>query len=162
LDVHCYGETEPHVHARGVGPNGNVLELLQLCEVDDLLEVLVDVTAREPVDRRIEIHVLDARELGMKAGSDLDQRANAAGDREPAGAGREDPGDQLQQSRLAGAVSTDDPKGLSTLDVEVDVLERPELPRSWQLASKDRFLERTALREPDLEHSPEPARANLA
>src|SRR5207253_11232503 len=97
-------------------------EVLELRELDDLAKMLVDVAAAEAVDRRAQVDVLDTGELRMEAGADLDQRADAPADLDRTAAGREHPGDQLQQGRLAGPVLTDDAEGLAGSDVEVDVL----------------------------------------
>ena len=78
LDVHRDREAEPHVHPRRVRPHRHVGERLELREGDDLLQVPVDVVALEAVDRRVQVDVLDPGELGVEAGADLDQRADAA------------------------------------------------------------------------------------
>ncbi len=161
LDVHRDREAEPHVHPRRVRPHRHVGERLQLGEGDDLLQVPVDVLALEPVDGRVQVDVLDPGELGVEAGADLDQRADPPADGERAGRGREDPGEQLQQRRLARAVRADDPEGLAGRDVEVDVTQRPELARARQLAPEERRLQRAVLREADREHPPQPAGADL-
>ena len=44
-------ESEPHLHPGRVRAHGEVDEPLELCEVDDLLEPLVDRAPLEPVDR---------------------------------------------------------------------------------------------------------------
>ena len=160
--VHRDREPEPHVHPGRVRSHRDVREVLELGEPEDLVEVLFDVLPPQPVDRRVQVHVLDARELRVESGADLDQRPDPAADLKLAGRGREDPRDQLQQRRLARAVGPDDAERLSGPDVEVDVAEGPQFPRVRQIAAENRLLQRPALRQPDLEDAPELARRDLA
>src|SRR3954463_6297227 len=122
----------------------------------------IDVAALQAVDRGVQVDVLDARELGVEAGADLDQRPDAPTDLDRPGRRREDPGEQLQQRRLPRAVLSDDAERLAGLDVEVDVPQRPELARPRQLSAEERLLQRAALREADREEAPPPASLDLA
>ena len=54
----------------------------------------------------------------MEAGAELEQRADPAADRDAALGGLDDPGDQAQQRRLAGAVAADKADRLAGLDRE--------------------------------------------
>jgi hypothetical protein len=78
IDVDRHRETEPHVHARRIGLDRRVDELLQLGELDDLVEALRHPrawsTEHDPVDE----NVLAAGDLRMEPGAELDQRGNAA------------------------------------------------------------------------------------
>src|SRR2546427_13211954 len=38
IDVHCYGKSEPHHHARRIGPQRFMYEIAELCKLDDLIE----------------------------------------------------------------------------------------------------------------------------
>ena len=122
-------EAEPHLHARRVGPHRQVDRLLEPGEVDDLVEMAPHVRAGEPVDRAGQEHVVAAAEVGLEAGAELEQRAHAPTDRHPAARRLDDPGEQAEERRLAGAVPPDEPDGVPRLDVEADVLERLHLPR---------------------------------
>ena len=55
-----------------------VEELLDLGEGDDLVELASDLGPRHAEDGAVEIDVLAAGELGMKAGADLEQARDAA------------------------------------------------------------------------------------
>ena len=57
-----------------------VEELLDLGEGDDLVELARDLARRHAEDRAVEEDVLAAGELGVKAGADLEQAADAAVD----------------------------------------------------------------------------------
>src|ERR1700738_3915440 len=63
----------------------------------------------------------------MEPGAELEERSHAAASLDEAGRRRQDPGDQLEQRRLAAAVRTDEPNGRSRLHVEAHVAQRPEL-----------------------------------
>ena len=96
-------------------------------EVDDRVEVPVGLRAAEAEDRRVEVDVLPAGEVGVEAGPELEQRGHppARGDR--AGRGLQDAADQLEQGALARAVRADEADGRPGLDLERDVLEGPEV-----------------------------------
>src|SRR5262249_36252790 len=57
----------------------------------------------------------------------LQQRSHAAADLRIAGRGLRDPGDDLEQRRLAGAVRADHPVDGALLDLERDVAQGPEV-----------------------------------
>src|ERR1700754_840175 len=63
---------------------------------------------------------------GVKAGPDLEQRTDPAGDVGPAGARLGNPREDFQQRRLAGAVVADQADRFAALDREGDLAERPE------------------------------------
>src|SRR5439155_15385611 len=75
---------------------------------------------------------------------------------------REDARDKLEQRRLARAVLPDDAERLAWSDVEVDVLEGPQLSFHRRFASQERRLQRSALHEPDVKNATEPARTHLS
>ena len=80
----------------------------------------------EPEHHAVDEDVLAAGDLGMKAGAELDQRRDAAVDRDRARRRPADAGDQLQHRALAGAVATDDAERLAGGDVERHALQRFE------------------------------------
>ena len=92
---------------------GTSANCLELREVDDLVQVLVDVAALEPVDRRVQVDVLDPGELGVEAGADLDQRADAPADRELSRCWARRSRRSASAGRLARAVPADDPERLT-------------------------------------------------
>ena len=74
------------------------------------------------------IDVLAAGQFGVKAGADLEQAGDAAADqRRGPRVGSVMRLEDLQQRALAGAVAADDAEHLAALDLEADILERPEL-----------------------------------
>ena len=62
----------------------------------------------------------------MEAGADLEEGADPALEVDLAFGGGGDAREDLQEGALAGAVPADDAHDLALLDLEVDVLERPE------------------------------------
>ena len=84
VDVDGHGEAEAHVHARRVGLDRRVDEVLQLGELDDLVEALLDLLLREAEHDAVDEDVLAAGDLGVEAGAQLDQRRDAAVDRDAA------------------------------------------------------------------------------
>ena len=69
---------EPHVHARRVVLHRRVDELLEAGEVDDVVEACVELLLRQAEDRAVEVDVLPARQLGVEAGAELEQRRDLA------------------------------------------------------------------------------------
>ncbi|OLE01245.1 MAG: hypothetical protein AUG91_02215 [Actinobacteria bacterium 13_1_20CM_4_69_9] len=104
--------------------------MLEPGEGDDLVELLAQVRALEPVDRAVQEDVLTTRQVGMKAGAELQQGADAAADLDPAGGRLDDPRDQAQQRRLARAVPAHEPNGAARLDAERDAVERDDVGRA--------------------------------
>ena len=133
---------EPHVHARRVGAHRQVDELLQLREGHDLVHRLADAGAREAVDRAVQIDVLAAGEVGMEARAELEQRRDPAAGLDPARGRLDDPGDEPEQRRLAGAVPADEPDRLAGLDPHGDVAERLDLARAEPAARDEHVLDR--------------------
>ena len=80
VDVRRDREAKPHVHPRRVRAHRPVDRLLEAGEGDDLVELLAQVGALEPVDRAVEEDVLAARQVGMEAGAELEQRADTSAD----------------------------------------------------------------------------------
>ena len=94
VDVRGDGEPEPHVHPRRVRSHGQVDELLEPRERNDLVQLLPHVRAREAVDRPVEEDVLAPGQVGVEAGAELEQRAHASTDIHAAGGGLDDSGEQ--------------------------------------------------------------------
>ena len=63
---------------RGIALDRRVEEFLDLGEGDDLVELPADLGAAHAEDGAVEIDVLAAGQLGMKAGADFEQARDAA------------------------------------------------------------------------------------
>ena len=131
LGIHVDGhrEAQPHEHARAVELHLVVHELLELGEAHDVVVYAVRVPFRETEERGVEVDVLAAGELGVEAGAQLQQRRHPPAEADRARRGPQDPGDALQQGRLARAVVADQADRRALLDREGDVAERPEVLR---------------------------------
>ena len=106
-------EAEPHRHPGRVRPHGPVDRVLELRERDDLVESLADPRACQPLQHPVQLDVLPAREVGVEARAELEQRADPAAGRDPARRRPDDPRDQPQQRRLPRAVASDEPDRLA-------------------------------------------------
>ena len=142
LDVRGDREAEPHEHAGRVGAHREVDELLELGERDDLVHHLADACARQAVDRPVEVDVLASAEIGVEAGAELEQRCDAPTCLDPARRRLDDPRDDTQQRRLAGAVAADEPDGIARLDGERHVAESLHLSHAEPAARDEDVLQR--------------------
>ena len=115
-------EAEPHVHARRVGLDGAVHEVLEPGEGDDLVEPGADLGAGEAQQHAVDVDVLAPGHLRVEAGTQLQQGGDAAVGLDLAAGRRQHAGDDLQQGALAAAVQADDPQRLAAVQFEVDVV----------------------------------------
>jgi len=127
VEVRGDRECESHAHATAVALHRRVEKGAGAGELDDLVEVAGNRLARHPHDRAVEIDVLAPRELGVEAGTDLEEAADGSAQPDLALAGLGDAAEDLQQRALPGAVSADEAENLSAADFEVYVREGPEL-----------------------------------
>ena len=120
------GKGQAHVHPRGVALDRRVQEFLDLGEGDDLVEFAVDLDLPHAQDGAVEIDILPARKLRMKARPHLKQRGDSSP--QPDGAlGRLcDPAEDLEQGRFARTIPADEPDDLPPLDVKRDIPQGPE------------------------------------
>ena len=105
--------------------------------------------SREPLERAVQLDVLAPGEVGMEARAELEQRPDASAGRDRPVGRPDDPGDQPEQRRLAGAVAPDEADGLARRDRDGDVAERPDLLRTRPAARDEELLERVRLARAD-------------
>ena len=120
------GEGQADVHAGGVALDGRVDEFLDFGEGDDLVELAGDFALAHAEDGAVEEDVFAAGELGMEAGADFEQAADAAVNVGVADGGLGDARKNLEQRGFAGAVAADEAEDFAFLHFEGNVLERPE------------------------------------
>src|SRR5207247_11118284 len=97
---------------------------------DDLVHHLAHARPREAVDRSVEVNVLAPGEVRMESRTELEQRADAAADRDAAGGRLDDPGDEPQQRRLAGPVPPDEADRGARVRPQRDVAQSPDIARA--------------------------------
>ena len=134
LEMRGDRKREPHVHAARVALHRRVDELLDASELDNFVELARDLALAHPEDRTVEVDVFTPCQLRVEARADLEQAAEPTAHVGVAGGGLGDPGEDAQESGLAGAVLADDPDDLTLVDVERHIAHRPEgvafLPRA--------------------------------
>src|ERR1700693_410769 len=143
LHVDRNGESEAHVHSGRVGANGRIDVFLELGEFDDAIEARVYVSLAETQQRSIEVDVLPSRVLRLKAGRQLQQSRQAAPDADLPPIRVENSRHQLQGGALAGAVRTDQAEGLTLLDLQADVGQRPTVLPFAEAPVKDYLFQRS-------------------
>ena len=127
LQVHGHREPEAHIHAGRVVLDRGVHEVAEAGELDDRVVVALHLAQPKAEQRAVELDVLAAGVLGLEARAELQERGDPPGDLDLAAVGSEDAGQHLEQGALARAVVPDHAHELALLDLEADVLERPEV-----------------------------------
>ena len=123
-------EPEAGPHARRVGLDRRVDELADVGEVDDAGQPLLHRLVGHAEERAGEADVVAARQVGVEAGTERQQARHVADDVDGALVRLDDPGEDLEQRALAGAVRADDREALAVDEPERDVAEGPEVGRS--------------------------------
>ena len=124
VDVDHHREREPHEHARGVVLHLQVDEVAEFGEVDHAVEAPARLAGAEAEHGRVEHRVVARRQVGVEADPELDERRHAPVDVDRAAVDAVDPGQALQQRRLARAVAPDDAEELARLHGEGHAAQR--------------------------------------
>ena len=106
--------------------DGRVNEFFEFGEGHDFVELAGDFGFGHAENGAGEEGVFAAGELGMEAGADFEERADAAVDFGPAFGGASDAGEDFEQRGLAGAIAADEAEDFAFADGEGDVFEGPE------------------------------------
>jgi len=106
--------------------DGSVDEFFEFGEGDDFIELAGDFGFAHAEDGAGEKSVFAAGKLGMEAGTDFEEGADAAVNLRPAGSGAGDAGKDFEKSGFAGAVATDEAEDFAFADFEGDVFQGPE------------------------------------
>ena len=97
LEVRGDGKRQPHLHPGAVMLQRRIDEICDLGEGDDLVEFSVDFLLAHAENRAVQIGILAAGQLRVKAGADFEQAAHAAADFGATDRGLGDAGENLQQ-----------------------------------------------------------------
>src|SRR5215213_1143806 len=103
-----------------------VQELLHLGEGDDLVELAPDLAPAHPDDRAVEVDVLPAGQVGVKARPDFEQAPQPPVDVHLAGGRPDDAREDFEQRALARPVTADDADDFAREHLEAHVPERPD------------------------------------
>ncbi|MEZ5312226.1 MAG: hypothetical protein R2862_00555 [Thermoanaerobaculia bacterium] len=122
------GEPEPGSHPRAVGSDRRVDDRGEAGEVDDRRQQRVAGIALEPEEIGRVTRIVAAGEPGIESQAEIGDRGQSPQCLDGPGVGRHPPLDQPEEGRLAGAVRAEDGDALSRRDLEIDPVERPELP----------------------------------
>ncbi len=119
-------KTETGLHAAGVGAYRLVDVVADIGKADDLVLATVGLFLGDPECERSEVDVLDARELHVEAAGELQHGRDTTADLDVAARLVCDPGDDLEERRLAGPVLAQDRDDLALREINRDVLEGGE------------------------------------
>ena len=145
IDVDGHGERQAHHHAARVGLHRLIDEVADLGEVFDLS----DTARRSGAWRGRESSRSDRRCRGRVNSGLKPAPSSSSAETRPFTAtvpdgGLQNAGDDLQQRALAGAVLADDAEGLAALDLEADIVQRPEILVALQPVEGQQLLEPVA------------------
>ena len=143
------GEAQPHVHARRVGLDRRIDEVLDLGELHDLVEPPGYLALRQPQHHAVDEDVLAPRDLRMEPGAQLDQGRDPPPHVDRAAGRLGDSRHQLEQGALARAVPADQPDRRARRRLQRHAVDRPEHLARFELAGQtppeQRALERREL-----------------
>src|SRR5216117_547 len=132
------GERQAHVHTARVALHRRVDELLDLGERHDLVELPFYFGLAHSKDAAVEVDVLAACQVGMKAGANFDQRSDPSPNVKVALGRLGDAGEDLEERCLACAVPADETDDLAGFYLEGDILERPQELTSRRTVARER------------------------
>src|SRR5215831_16402048 len=127
LKVCGYRKCEANVHTAAVVLYRRVEKFLHVSKRDDVVKFLADLPLSHPENRAIEEDVLATSKLGMKSRPNLKQACDAPPQHNLSLCRLRDAAQDLEKCALSGAVTANDTKNLTLLDLEAHILERPEL-----------------------------------
>lgn len=116
-----HGESQPQLHARGVGAHGEIDEVAQFREFDDFLQVFLNKIAPESQDGRAQKDVLAACGLGIRAERDIDERADGAGNLRRSTCGSVDAGQRPEECGFSRPIVAKECDPFTRADAEVQV-----------------------------------------
>ena len=144
FEVCGHGECQTDIHSAGVAFHWGVDESVESGERENLFELSIDFRFPHSEKRAVQINVIASRQVGVKAGADLEQARDSSAELDASGGGSRYPRQDLEECALAGAVVPDDAEHFTGCDVEVDVLKCPKsfLFAGWLDAHRTETLPR--------------------
>jgi len=113
-----YRKCQAQVHARRIALDRRFDEFFDFSEGDDFVEFALDLGFLHAEDGAIEVDVLAAGQLRVKAGADLEQAAHPPVDLRLAFGRLSDSRQQFEQRAFTGAVAPNHAQHLTLLDIE--------------------------------------------
>src|SRR5262245_3597924 len=139
LEVGKEGEGEPHEHPGRVLLDRPVDELADSGEVEDRWQSSPNVLLGKAQEARALKDVLPARQFGMKARAQLQQRDHPAFHLEPPGGRVQRARQDLQEGGFARTVHANDADALASSHLQVDALKRPEALMANEAPQREPF-----------------------
>jgi hypothetical protein len=127
LKMSSYGKSQSHVHTRGVMLHRRVNELFNFREGHDAIELAVDVLGSHAQNCAVQIDILAPCQFSVKTCTDFQERTNPPIQVCHTGGWLRNAGENLEESALAGAVSTNDAHNFARLNLKRDILESPNV-----------------------------------
>ena len=121
------GKAEPCSHPGRVLADRHVDRIADVGEPNDLVERSVGFPPGHSEEHRPGADVLDARHVGVHAGTQVEHGHHPALDRERPLVGFREAGDQAQERGLAGPVRSDHAQALMRSDGEAEISQRRDL-----------------------------------
>ena len=111
---------------RSVGSQRFSDEVGDAGEIDDFVEARQRVLAAQAKQGGVQVDILSAGEIGVKSGTEFEQRRHPPVDGDRAGIGLGEAGHHAEQGTLARSVRPDNGHAFGMADAERDVFERVE------------------------------------
>src|SRR6266508_4754506 len=73
VEVRGHGECQPHIHTTRVMFDRSFEKLLSAREINDFIKLRVDLAPAHAQDRAVQINILTASEVRMKAGANVEK-----------------------------------------------------------------------------------------
>ena len=127
LEVGCDGKAEADGHTRAVTLYWGVNISLTTREINDLIELATSLLTSHTHDGTVHEDVFPASHLGMKSCTYLEEGGDAPTDAYLTRAWTGDSGEELKEGGLACTVLADDADDVALLNLEVDVLQSPDI-----------------------------------
>src|ERR671924_56386 len=121
-------EGQPYFHTAGIMLHGCVKKPFHFRERNDLIKLGLDLRLLHPQDSAVEVDVLSSRQLGMKAGANLQQASHTAVDVCRTMRRCRDARQYLEQCTFSRAVRSNNTEHFAMFDFKRYIVERPKRP----------------------------------
>src|SRR5438876_846228 len=137
-----YGESEPHIHSGRIPFYRCVDEFLEFRKLHNAVELRCDFTASHSKYCAAQENILLAAQFGVETRANLDEGREVALNRDFAGGGRSDTGEQLENGAFSGPVVSNNSNYLAALYFKTQITNRPEILDSAAGSTQTRYAVR--------------------